>query len=114
MPWPHECFHGHVSNKDICPTCLCHGLLLAAAKMRFTLIQGSLELQVLTSGDMSGQAWDQQPFWRLQSAPLDIVTVPSVKSGSNGNTVYMALRDKSIHKYKLVVPDAKPKVELTC
>ena len=26
----------------------------------------------------------------------------------------MALRDKSIHRYKLVIPDAKPKVGFIC
>lgn len=62
------------------------------------------------TGSTPGGAWEQQPLWRLQSAPLTLhlTSADSVRSSTGCVYMYAALRDKSLHKYKLVVPTTMP------
>ncbi len=61
-------------------------------------------------GSTPGGAWEQQPLWRLQSAPvtLHLTSADSVRSSTGCVYMYAALQDKSLHKYKLVVPTTMP------
>jgi len=62
------------------------------------------------AGCTRGGAWEQQPLWRLQSAPatLHLTSADSVRSSTGCVYMYAALQDKSLHKYKLVVPTTMP------
>lgn len=62
------------------------------------------------AGSTHGGAWEQQPLWRLQSAPvnLHLALADSVRSSTGCVYMYAALQDKSLHKYKLVVPTTMP------
>jgi len=76
------------------------------------LVRAPLPVQVMAdaTGSTPGGAWEQQPLWRLQSAPLTLhlTSADSVRSSTGCVYMYAALRDKSLHKYKLVVPTTMP------
>ncbi len=62
------------------------------------------------AGSTHGGAWEQQPLSRLQSAPvtLHLTSADSVRSSTGCVYMYAALQDKSLHKYKVVVPTTMP------
>ncbi len=72
------------------------------------LVRAPLPVQLMAAaaGSTHGGAWEQQPLWRLQSAPvtLHLTSADSVRSSTGCVYMYAALQDKSLHKYKLVVP----------
>ena len=69
-----------------------------------------VQLMAAAAGTTYGGAWEQQPLWRLQSAPvtLHLTSADSVRSSTGCVYMYAALQDKSLHKYKLVVPPTMP------
>ncbi len=69
-----------------------------------------MQLMAAAAGSTHGGAWEQQPLWRLQSAPvtLHLTSADSVRSSTGCVYMYAALQDKSLHKYQLVVPTTTP------
>ena len=64
------------------------------------------------AGSLQGQPWGQQLLWRLQSGPVALAFGSPDTSRPNTGAFYMyaALQDKSVHKYKLIVPASAAKV----
>lgn len=89
-----------------------HVVTVKLRMMNLVFVRAPLHLQLMAAaaGSTPGGAWEQQPLWRLQSAPvtLHLTSADSVRSSTGCVYMYAALQDKSLHKYKLVVPTAMP------
>ena len=109
----HSCniaVHPLLWSDSSCPATCSHGKV---AHHECGLGTAPLPVQLMAGASCSttyGGAWEQQPLWRLQSAPvtLHLTSADSVRSSTACVYMYAALQDKSLHKYKLVVPPTMP------
>ena len=108
----HSCniaVHPLLWSDSSCPATCCHGEV-AHHECGLETAPLPLQLMAAAAGTTYGGAWEQQPLWRLQSAPvtLHLTSADSVRSSTGCVYMYAALQDKSLHKYKLVVPPTMP------